>query len=342
VNVETFNQDFYERIWGTVHRHEYCQHLAESLVKQYGKCRILDIGTGCGHLVKCLRDLGCDGWGLEVSEYAIQNSCCHDFVRRGDIRDIPFASNRFDVVHSNGVWGYFPECDIQGAWLECKRVGKIQHHNIDYDDADPDHGLVLVKSRAWWDNQFHPKILVACPTHEVKSYAMSAWVERAKSLTYPNLEFLLVDNSNTPEPLAHWGNIVPLKHINPPNGVNARINAGMEEIRRHFLAGDCSRWFNMEIDTIPDPDDVIERMLSLGGDADWISHAYPGRGGPEEDAQQGIGCSLLSRRMMAAFGFSGAGDSYAPDGWLWAHVRPARKFTTTELWGRFKVKHLAA
>lgn len=340
--METFNQDFYDRIWGTVHRHEYCQHLAQSLIQKYGKCRILDIGTGCGFLVSELRRLGCDAWGLEISDYAIQNSCCPDYVRRGDIRDIPFGS-RFDVVHSQGVWGYFPEEDIQTAIAECRRVGRIQHHNIDYDDADPDHAYLVVKPKAWWDNQFYPKILVACPTHEVKAYAMQAWVERARSFTYPNLEFLLVDNSNTPEALAPWGRSVPLKHINPPNGVNARINASMEEIRKHFLAGDFSRWFNMEIDTIPEADNAIELMLEWGRDSDWISHAYPSRGGPEnEDAQQGIGCSLLSRRMIQEHGFWGAGDNYGPDGWLWSKVRPARKFKTMELWGYFKVKHLAA
>lgn len=153
--MTVFNEAYYRNIWGEqgVHRHDYCENLSNQLIQKYGKVRILDIGTSCGYLVKVLRDKDCDAWGLEVSDYALQNSCIPDYVRKGDIRDIPFASNRFDVVHSQGVWGYFPEEDIEKAWDECKRVGKMQHHNIDPDPQPLEHQYLFTKSHEWWEEK---------------------------------------------------------------------------------------------------------------------------------------------------------------------------------------------
>jgi methylase of polypeptide subunit release factors len=84
-----FNKKYYEDIWGTVHRHDYCESLASMLISKYGKCSILDIGTGCGFLVNLLREKGCDAWGVDFSEYAVHNACSRK-VLLGDIRNLPF------------------------------------------------------------------------------------------------------------------------------------------------------------------------------------------------------------------------------------------------------------
>jgi hypothetical protein len=141
----------------------------------------------------------------------------------------------------------------------------------------------------------------------------------------------VVDNSPTKRLGFYWLNGCDQEHS------MLRITQSMEAIRQHFLNGDCSRWFNLEIDIIP-PHDVIERMLELGGDTDWISHSYPMRG-QHDDAQQGIGCSIFTRKLMENFNFNNAGDN-SPDGWLWSKVRPDGRFTTMELWNYFHVEHL--
>lgn len=117
----------------------------------------------------------------------------------------------------------------------------------------------------------------------------------------------------------------------------------MEEIRKHFLKGEYAWWFNMESDTIPKIPDVIEQMFMLGKGSAWISHSYPSRtGNADEDVQQGIGCSLLNRRLIERFNFEGAGGNYTPDAWLWNQVRPlVRSFPTTELWGHLIISHLS-
>ena len=40
-----------------------------------------------------------------------------------------------------------------------------------------------------------PRILVGCPTSFHKEYALEQYAESIKSLTYPNYDILLVDNS---------------------------------------------------------------------------------------------------------------------------------------------------
>ncbi len=343
-NDQQFGKKYYDDIWGTVHRHDYCEFLAQQLINQYHPKSVLDIGTGCGYLVKVLRDRGIEAWGLEVSDYAIANSCDPEYVRKGDVRDIPFANRQFDLVHSQGLWGYFPEEDVAKAWQECLRVGHRQHHNYDYDDNDPTHKYVLIKSKEWWESRLRvPKVLVACPTHEVKEYAFQRWIDNVKNLTYPNYEVLVVDNSPNEDYLKRWGDKIPMKHIEvtqDPQKMGVRICQSMAVIRQHFLEGDFDWWMNIEADNIP-PSDVIETLLKYGHVADWTSHCYPAWPG-SGTLEQGIGCSLLSRRLMEDFDWSKASDS--PDAELWDFAKPKirtdNKYRTVELWNVMKVEHL--
>lgn len=143
-----FDKQYYDDIWKTVHRHDYCESLSDNLIAKYGKVKFLDIGTGCGYLVKLLNDKGTKAYGMDISKYALDNS--HGNILLADVRDIPFKDNYFDVVHSQGLWGYFPEEDIEKAWAECNRVGKFQEHNIDPDPQPPEHRYLFTRSHEWW------------------------------------------------------------------------------------------------------------------------------------------------------------------------------------------------
>ena len=187
------------------------------------------------------------------------------------------------------------------------------------------------------------KILVACPNHLVKEYSFQRWIDNVTNLTYPSYDVLVVDNSPGGELAAKYGSQVPITALDigasdaAPATTRVRLNRSMEVIRQHFLAGDYSHWMNIESDVIPQPD-VIEFLLEWGRGSDWISHNYPS---PGPDSQQGIGCSLLSRRLIEKFGWQGAEDLATPDGWLWGHVRPrASEYPTVELWGYLDVEHL--
>lgn len=334
-----FNEKYYNDIWSTVHRHDYCPDLTRRLVQNYGKCRILDIGTGCGYLVKCLRDAGCDAWGAEISDYALAKTCAPGFVVKGDVRNLPFKDNSFDVVFSQGLWEYVSEADITQAWDEVTRVGKKQDHIIDYaGSVVGEENFVTARSQEWWEGKLQlPKILVTCPVHECKEYSFQRWINNTKSLTYPNFDILVVDNSPTVDFVNRYQDQVPMKHIEadpaPEQWLN-RICQSMAVVQKHFLAGNYTHWMNIEADNIP-PVNIIETLLKYGQDADWISHCYPTTGGALE---QGIGCSLLSRKLMTDFDWNTAADS--PDAELWEFVRKSGKYKTVELWNIAEVQHL--
>lgn len=339
----TFDESYYNNIWGTIHRHDYTESLANCLIQKYGKCRILDIGTGCGHLVKILREKGCDAWGLEISDYALENSCAHGYVLKGSVVDVPFKNDSFDVIHSQGLWEYVIEGDVDRAVQEIYRVGKFQEHNYDSDEQwnPEEHQKITIRSRKWWEEKLKgPKILVACPTHISKNYSFSAWIESINLLTYPNYEVFVVDNSPNGEMIEKYGKQIQMVQLeNPSENWLKRINASMEVIRTKFLAGSYAYWLNLECDIIAPPN-VIETLVrhAVIGDVCWTAHAYPFKG-HEIQTHSGIGCSLLSRRLINDFSFLDAiGDS--PDVWLWEEVKKAKKYPVLELWEFMKIKHL--
>lgn len=184
-----------------------------------------------------------------------------------------------------------------------------------------------------------PRILVVCPTHEVKEYAMARWVERMTNLTYPNYDILMVDNSPTTAFMDRWKDKVRIEHIvadQAPDQWLNRICQSLAYAQDIFLKENYERWMNIEADNIP-PADIIESLLSYGKDIDWVSHAYPIRPGSDQ-FEQGIGCSLLSRKLMTDFDWHKAADS--PDAELWTFVKPQRKYKTIELWDVMQVEHL--
>ena len=337
--MEKFDKKYYDDIWGeigSVHRHDYCDSLANQLILKYGKVRFLDIGTGCGYLVKVLREKGCDAWGLEISDYALENSCAKDFIRKGDIRNIPFGSNSFDVVHSSGVWGYFPENDIQKAWAECKRVGKKQEHNIDYEEGIlEEHQYLVKKPKEWWDNQFYPKILVACSTFDGKRYCLEQWYEAYKKLDDPNKELLMVDNSDNNYVVFLKNKGINAVHLNIGGTNNHRINQSNEYIRKYFLTGDYYKWFNLESDVLV-PSETLNLLLNYN--ADWIGCCYKDRENKHFVSEWG--CSLFSRKIMEETSFIDATQIDTVDGYWWVNQVEPKKYTVVNLYNFLDIKHL--
>lgn len=339
-----FDKKYYDDIWEEgVHRHDYCEYASNVIISKYGKCRVLDVGTGCGELVRLLREKGCDAWGTEISDYALKNSCCPGYVVYGNLCDLPFKDDRFDVVFSQGVWEYLNEPEASIAAKEVHRVGKYQMHHIDHDKCDYREEFVSWKSLEWWNEKIKPpKILVACPVHEIKEYAMQEWIDAIKALDYLNYDILLVDNSPNLDFMNRWCDQVPMLHVDidvPDSEFCQRIAKSMELIRQKFIEGDYESWINIEIDVIIPPE-AIKVLRKWTTDCDWVSHVYPARGsGNDEECQSGVGIAMFSRKLMTDFDFKDT-NGEGPDAWLWRQVRPSGKYKSAEMWSYFKTKHI--
>ena len=52
----------------------FFEGIASVIKQEYAPQTVLDVGCACGHLVKALRNLGIEAYGVDVSEYALENA----------------------------------------------------------------------------------------------------------------------------------------------------------------------------------------------------------------------------------------------------------------------------
>ena len=164
-----------------------------------------------------------------------------------------------------------------------------------------------------------------------KAYILDEWLAYVKTLTYPNLHVLLVDNSKDPE----WCKRIALKgfqvlHVEPKGRVESYIAHSQEVIRNFAIQGGYDYLFSLECDNFA-PSNIIELLLAYR--VDNINVPYFLKGGNDTtigvqlagvdlagyrnydvmpvnqcihyitgELQTGIpsiGCSLFSRRLFS-------------------------------------------
>ena len=86
----------------------------------------LDIGCGTGHLVNALRRFGIDAHGLEISKEALSlaETDIKPFLKQGDIVNIPYKDEAFDLVLSFDVLEHVERGNIRKAIDETIRVSR--------------------------------------------------------------------------------------------------------------------------------------------------------------------------------------------------------------------------
>ena len=117
-----------------------------------------------------------------------------------------------------------------------------------------------------------PKIMLVTTTYEGKSYVLERFIDRVKSLTYPDIEVLFIDNSKTDDYLnkikSFGMNCIKSKW---DERSKIRLTNAQNLMRTKFLESDCTHLFILEQDLIP-PVDIIEQLLE--SDKDVISGWY--------------------------------------------------------------------
>lgn len=107
------------------------EKVAREMVSHYGikpGDKILDIGCGKGFLLYDFTKVvpGIEVYGLDISEYAIENSKTEikNQLRVGNATDLPFEDNSFDFVYSITTLHNLHCYDLDKALREIERVGK--------------------------------------------------------------------------------------------------------------------------------------------------------------------------------------------------------------------------
>ena len=108
----------------------------------------------------------------------------------------------------------------------------------------------------------YPKILVGSPVNEMYDYCIEEYIQALKSLTYPNYDILLIDNSKEDTFLEK------LKSLNIPaikgryfNEPRDRMVYGRNFLREKVIKEKYDYFLNLDQDVIP-PKDIIERLLA--------------------------------------------------------------------------------
>ncbi len=119
-----------------------------------------------------------------------------------------------------------------------------------------------------------PRVLVGCPTCDLKADSLEKYIQGLNTLTYPNLDVVIEDNSPSPDYSKkikkggkEWEKNHPGKtfrviysgQISPK--ARARLVHGRNKIREIALKENYDYFFSLEQDVIP-PTPIIETLLS--------------------------------------------------------------------------------
>ena len=141
---------------------------------------VLDVGCAMGFSVACLRILGIEAWGLDISKYALSRApeFITPFLFNASVCSIPLQDKSFDLIFSSGMLEHIPKRNLHKAINEIVRVGKRGLIGVScLDDettregADDTHEVIL-KLREWQD-------LFPCD-FEVVSDSSEAWNQMAQ------------------------------------------------------------------------------------------------------------------------------------------------------------------
>lgn len=123
-------------------------YFAYDLIKELNPKTLLDVGCGKGQFVEWAKTQGIDAVGIDfASGYGIE----------GDVLDMPFEDNSFDVLTAFDVLEHIKEENLDKALSEMKRVSPIWVLSIGYGPSGinlPDGHLVLheisTRDKEWW------------------------------------------------------------------------------------------------------------------------------------------------------------------------------------------------
>lgn len=126
--------------------------------------KLLDVGCATGRMIKYLRILGVEAYGIELSDYALSKAIpeVKQFITKGDILNLPYKEEDFDTVTSFNVLEHLEKDNLIKAIEECNRVAKkytlhkvfTQENKWIHWHRGNDLSCASVFSREWWREFF--------------------------------------------------------------------------------------------------------------------------------------------------------------------------------------------
>lgn len=120
----------------------------------------LDVGCGVGWFVKFLRELGEDIFGVELSQYAVDRAIVPGVIQ-GDLRNLSFIKDKYDVVFAWNVMAYLAGGDVKKAIKSLMRltaghlVFGIVTSEVLKNAPHGKPGRLSVKPWKWWMKKFN-------------------------------------------------------------------------------------------------------------------------------------------------------------------------------------------
>ena len=174
-NIEHFDKEFFEGETGEKGGDRIRGDKADSLGILWGVGVILsqvfhnksfiEVGCGIGHIIKHLQNQGESVCGVELSQYAVDHRLSDSKGNRlnivqGDVRDLSFIKEKYDVAVCWNVLAYLVEEDIGKAVESLKQVVK-EHIVLSISTTEVlkkrPHGYVgrkTIRPWLWWLGQF--------------------------------------------------------------------------------------------------------------------------------------------------------------------------------------------
>ena len=127
---ETFDQGyFFGSVYTDYDKFYNWKKYASDFISRYDFDSLLDVGCGCGNLVKEIKSIvdsteqkEHDIQGVDASAFAVERANV-PFVQLADCRELPFADKRFDLVYVLTTFSYLQSLDdIKQAIREAYRV----------------------------------------------------------------------------------------------------------------------------------------------------------------------------------------------------------------------------
>lgn len=133
-------------------------------IMEYNPNRVLDVGCGLGTLVKYLRKIGVEAWGVDFAQTLKDDfELTEDYFVIADANKLPFPDGFFDVVVSTDFFEHLSEGEIEPVLDEMKRVGKIVLAHVAYKARLNLRQMRLHQTnetKEWWQKKLKGVILL--------------------------------------------------------------------------------------------------------------------------------------------------------------------------------------